>query len=264
MRSHRIPKLWFVLAALLVGAVTAPGQERTLTPMSGVNRGKPQPAQATLLLGVNETTSSIAEPGWPLIVSASKAPDDQFAAVPMPTNLKLRLTSLAGDDVALNFTAIPPATNAPSNSLFWLVAENETARLPVGRFRLGAVAGQPELANWRVEMGEVQIVASDPANPRLLAILKAHRAVLLGNGDEANAEIDRLIAANAEDKDAWIAKGDILMKRDLPDEALQAYDKALSLHKKTDREPIAVQIRRRSAFFRSLEKRGVVPPTTPR
>jgi hypothetical protein len=37
-----------------------------------------------------------------------------------------------------------------------------------------------------------------------------------------------------------------------------AFDRALALHQKTDREPIAIQARRRDAFLRSSEKRGGV------
>jgi len=39
----------------------------------------------------------------------------------------------------------------------------------------------------------------------------------LGKADDALAEADRLIAANAKDKDALIAKGDIFMLKDDPD-----------------------------------------------
>jgi hypothetical protein len=50
------------------------------------------------------------------------------------------------------------------------------------------------------------------------------------------------------------------MQNDQPDEAHQAFDRALSLHKKTNRDPIAIMTRRRAAFLQSLEKRGVIPP----
>jgi predicted RNA polymerase sigma factor len=60
--------------------------------------------------------------------------------------------------------------------------------------------------------------------------------------------------------EAWIAKGDILMLKDNPDEALAAYDRALELHRKAGNEPLAIQVRRRQAFTRILEKRGVTSP----
>jgi tetratricopeptide (TPR) repeat protein len=110
-----------------------------------------------------------------------------------------------------------------------------------------------------MESGNFQIIPRTPANTRLLNFLKLHRSVLSGQTDNALAEADQLIAASDHDKEAWIAKGDIFMLKDQPDEALQAFDRALSLHKKTDREPIAIMTRRRAAFMRSLEKRGVLP-----
>jgi len=260
MKAPRLDRFLRFALGLGIGSALN-SQERTVQPMRGVNRGQVRPAQATLLIGVNEVTGSIAEPGWPLIVSASQAPDEKYASIPLPANLKLKLTTQTGDDMPVTFTPVPPPPNATSSStVHWIATKEATARLPLGRFRLAAISGQPELASWRVEIGELQFVAPDPANARAHTLLEAQRSILLGLQDEAIAHLDRLIAANAGDKEAWIAKGDILMKADLPDEALQAYDTALSLHKKTDREPVAIQARRRSAFFRSLEKRGVIAP----
>ena len=51
------------------------------------------------------------------------------------------------------------------------------------------------------------------------------------------------------------------MLRDDPNAAMQAFDRALALHTKTEREPVAIQARRRDAFMRGLEKRGGVTPT---
>jgi hypothetical protein len=48
------------------------------------------------------------------------------------------------------------------------------------------------------------------------------------------------------------------MARDLPDEAADAYEKALALEMANNSEPLFIQNRLKDAFFRSLEKRGVL------
>jgi predicted Zn-dependent protease len=92
-------------------------------------------------------------------------------------------------------------------------------------------------------------------------LLKIQKSLLLGKDDEALAQTDQLTTSDPANADAWIAKGDILMGKDLPDEALNAYEKALDLVKETDNEPLFIEERHRAAFFRSLEKRGVLSNT---
>ena len=236
-------------------------QEKKLESMRGVNRGQDQPALPTLLISINDSVGSIAEPGWPLVVSATRMADDKSAAVPLPSNLRLKLTNERGMEVPIAFTPVArlPASETPKG-LTWLVAEDATSRLGPGIFRVTNAAAPGESTGWRVESGEFQLVTSNPERSPLLGHLKIQRAVAGGKIDDALAEADRLIAANARNKEAWIAKGDLLMKKDQPDEAVQAYDSALSLHAKTEREPLAIMTRRRSAVFRSLEKRGIVTP----
>jgi hypothetical protein len=243
------------LVALLTAAVSF-GQTKQVDTMRGVNRGQAKPPAAILMVGINESVGSIAEPGWPLVVSVTKAADDVSTQATLPSNLQLKVTSENGATVSMAFTPVPlPATNTTAATLFWLAAESATTSLPAGRYSVSVAP----LTGWQMESGNFQIVPRAPANTRLLRFLKLHRSVLSGQTDNALAEADQLIAASDHDKEAWIAKGDIFMLKDQPDEALQAFDRALSLHKKTDREPIAIMTRRRAAFMRSLEKRGVLP-----
>jgi hypothetical protein len=249
---------WLVLSAAAFGAVKEP------EPMRGVKRGEPRPAVAVLLVGVNDIAGSIAEPGWPLIVTATRNPDDKQATTPIPPDLAVRLTDERGTSVTMTFEPAPiPAGNETTRA--WLAAESATARLAPGRYHVSLAPVQGELSGWRIESGDLQFLTPNPERRGLLGHLKIQRLVLLGKVDDALAEADRMIAANASDQAAWIAKGDLLVVKDQPDEALQAYDRALSLHAKTEREPIAIQARRRAAFMRSLEMRGVItlPPRAP-
>ena len=75
-------------------------------------------------------------------------------------------------------------------------------------------------------------------------------------------EAERLTGEDSQNVDAWIAMGDLLLAQDLPDEALKAYDQALAIFEKLEQESLALEERRRAAFFRSLEKRGVLTNTT--
>src|SRR4030095_2484630 len=103
-----------------------------------------------------------------------------------------------------------------------------------------------------VEPGEFKVVAPDPARKGLLGHLRIHRSVLQGRTDQAPAPADPLPRENTNDADAWIAKGDIHMIKDQPDEAIDAFDRALNLHQESQGEPIAIMTRRRNAFTRQL------------
>lgn len=246
---------------LLAAAVSLFGQTKKIEPMRGVNRSQSQASVATLLIGINGTIGSVAEPGWPLIVSATRATDE--TAPSLPSNLSLKLTDERGTPMAITFERVVQTASEGTVSLYWLVAESGTRSLTPGRFRVSSATDPSALAGWRIETGEFLVVAPSAEHSSLLGHLKLHRLVLQGKDDEALAEIDRILAANPKDGHAWIAKGDIQMLKGNPDDALQAYDQALSLRQKSDGESLMITARRRDAFFRSLEKRGVVPPKSP-
>lgn len=244
--------------AMIVAVAVASGAEKNPEPMRGVDRGQPAPPIATLVIGINEAAGGVAEPGWPLIISATRLADPNAPATALPSDLNLKVNRENGTVVELPLTPVPrPPGDDAAKSLHWLAAETATAALAPGRYRLAAAALP---AGWRVESGGFQIVAPNPERSALLGQLRIKRAVVLGRTDDALAEADRTIAANDQDQAAWIAKGDLLLAKDQPDEALLAYDRALALRKKTDREPLAILARRRSATQRSLEKRGVIAP----
>ena len=234
-------------------------QDPKLRPMRGVSRGQPAPQRSTLVIAVNEIGGGISEPGWPLVVSVATISDDSSSAIPIPAGLSLKLTDESGRDTGVSLEpVVPPAGNTDNTIRYWLAAETTTTRLTPRRYRVAATPSN-NLPGWRLEPGEFQILAPSPDRNRLLAYIKIERANVLGQHDEALAEANRILAANDKEKHAWIMKGDILMLKDDPNAALQAFDRALTLHQKTEREPIAIQARRRDAFLRSLEKRGVVP-----
>jgi tetratricopeptide (TPR) repeat protein len=189
-------------------------------------------------------------------------PDDKAPSDSLPPAFGIRLTGGSGLTVAIPLEPVPPLPNQ-TTSRFWLASETATARLAPGVYRVSAIAGQTQLTGWRVEPGEFQIVAPVPTGKNLLSHLRIHRSVLLGKTEEALTAVNQLTSENANDAEAWIAKGDIHLLQDQPAEALDAYDRALNLQKDSEREPIAIMVRRSNAFTRSLEKRGVIAPPPP-
>jgi tetratricopeptide (TPR) repeat protein len=112
-----------------------------------------------------------------------------------------------------------------------------------------------------IQPGKLVVGKANLEDSSSLGLLKIQRALLLGNDSDALAEADRLISADSQNADALIAKGDILMSQDKPDEALEFYDQALEIQMKSGDEPLFLEERRSAAFSRSLEKRGVLLKT---
>jgi tetratricopeptide (TPR) repeat protein len=112
-----------------------------------------------------------------------------------------------------------------------------------------------------IQPGELVVGKANQEDSSSLGLLKIQRALLLGNDGDALAEADRLISADSQNADALIAKGDILMSQDKPDDALEFYDQALEIQMKSGDEPLFLEERRSAAFSRSLEKRGVLLKT---
>jgi tetratricopeptide (TPR) repeat protein len=250
---------FLVTLVLLFAATAAFGQDKQPEMMRGAKLNEPKISTATMVIGTNEIVGSIAEPGWPIVVSAALLPEEG-EAVTMPGNLQLKMTDENGNKVLLAFVAVPqPATSDEEPKYYWLASESETNGLVPGRYH---VAIEP-VAGFAFESGDLLVMKANPERGGLLGLLNIQRSLLLGQDDEALAEADRLTTSDAGNVDAWIAKGDILMAKDLPDEALEAYDKALEQQKATDSEPLFIQERRRAAFFRSLDKRGVIPTRPP-
>lgn len=249
--------LWLVAACGLFGQGANPG------PLRG---GRPTQAKplATLIVGVNEPVGSIAEPGWPLIVSALVESETNPAPSP-PMGSNVTITDDKNRSVSISFQAVPrPANVTGEQSFYWLAPETATRSLAPGLYRVRVVPPAGQAVGWKFESGNLRIVPASSDRRNLLSVLTVRRLLLQDREDDALAETDRAIAADARDQAAWIAKGDIFMLKDMPDEALAAYDGALNLHKKTDGEPLAIMTRRRAAFQRGLEKRGVVAPPAPR
>ena len=259
MRQSQRPRLPLFCMTILLCMAPTHGEDAKPKTMRGVNRGQPAAPRSTLVITINEIVGSIAEPGWPLVISASAMPADPSGSVPFPVGLELKLISDNGTDAGVILQPVtPPTTNADNTTRYWLAPEAATARLSSGRYRVTPAMPSGSLTGWRIEPGEFQIVSPNAERSRLLGYLKIERSNALGNQDGALAEANRLIAADDKDKQAWIVKGDLLMLKDDPNAALQAFDRALALHQKSEREPLAIQARRRDAFMRSLEKRGGV------
>lgn len=246
---------WIFLLVLFVAATVAFSQDKQPEMMRGAKLNEPKLPVATMVIGVNEIVGSVAEPGWPIIISAAMLPEEGVVVAP-PTNLKVKMTDEKDIEVTLAFEAVSqPATSDEDPKFYWLASESATNSLAPGRYR---ITFEP-VAGWAIESGDLRMVEINPERAGSLGLLKIQRSLLLGHDDEALAEADSLTTSDAKNTDAWIAKGDILMTKDLPDEALEAYDKALEQHNETDSEPLFIQERRRAAFFRSLEKRDVIP-----
>jgi hypothetical protein len=183
---------------------------------------------------------------------------DATAAAPFPSDLRLKMTNESGSVVALNFEAIPPPTGTVSEpARYWLVAESETSRLAPGRYRIALLS---PATGWRIEPGEIRVLAPEPGRAGLLPMLRIHRLLLQNRADDALAEADRELAANASNLQVWIAKGDILMKKDDPEKAVEAFERARNLHLIGGRDSYPILRRLKSAQTRALEKRGVMTP----
>jgi len=233
-----------------------------LEPMRGAKSGEPGPARATLLVGANETVGGIAEPGWLIIVSAAREPDDTETTAPaLPDILRVKLTDGKDAVVALAFQPVSrPGRNEADDALYWIADESATEALTPGRYRVALESADGDVPGWRIDPGLLEVVEKSPERAAMPGLLKIQRALLIGDEDQALAEAAHQVGVNAGDEQAWIAKGDILMMKDDPDGALKAYDSAFNLRDPADGEPLPLLERRRAAFFRGLEKRGAIPP----
>jgi hypothetical protein len=248
------------LLALLLPVSPVFGQQQKLEPMRGARRGERMLSAATLVVGANDLAGGKAEPGWPIVISASLLPEGGPPAR-VPPNLVVKLTGEGGKKVELAFDPLSrPAGDGAVETLFWLASEAATKALVPGRYRVTLVPDKGELEGLRVESGGLRVVGAGHDRSGALGLLRIQRALLLGNLDDALAEATRLAAADEKNTDAWIARGDILMMLERPDEALAAYDKALAAFDSKAGEALPLLQRRRAAFFRSLEKREVIQP----
>lgn len=242
---------WLLAVVSIVTlSLSAPGQDAKPAPMRGVNRSAPPPSP-TLVVGINASVGTIAEPGWPLIVTATT---NHTPPVPsIPSDLRLKMTNETGGPVALNFEPItPPPSPTAEPARYWVAAESDTSRLVPGRYRIALESGT---SGWRLESGEIRILSANRERAGLLPLLKIQRFLLQGRDDDALAEADRELSANPNNLQAWIAKGDMLMKKDDPDNALAAYNRAQNLLGEGGSFPLLR--RQKAAHTRSLEKRGV-------
>ena len=147
-------RLWLLtLVSIVTLALAASGQDAKQSTMRGASRSAPPPS-ATLVVGINANVGTVAEPGWPLIVTAT---NNNTPPVPsLPSDLRLKMTMKTGGPVALNFEPItPPPSSAVEPARYWVAAESETSRLASGRYRIALEFGTP---GWRLETGEIQIL----------------------------------------------------------------------------------------------------------
>ncbi len=205
-----------------------------------------EPALPTVIVGANTVIGNVAQPGWPLIISAAMDSEED-PSPEVPGDLTVKLIDQNGQNVAANFESV---TREDNSQRFWIASETNLAP---GQY---TVTFEPK-DGLSIESGEFE-VESNPDNAPSLGLLKIQVSLLTGKNDAAMKEADQLITNNPEDLNAWIAKGDMLMFQDLPDEARGAYVTATELQAKTGYESVYLEERMRRAFFRSLEKRGVL------
>jgi hypothetical protein len=221
--------------------------------MRGARLDEVTPPKASIIVGANESVGSIVEPGWPVIVGMIVLSEERPEPA-LPSNLVPIVTDNDDQTVTIAFAPVPAPAGSDPSQMFWIAAESATQALAPGRYRVSVMP----VAGFASESGHFTVVEPKPENAGMLGFLKIQRAILSRQDDEALAECDRQIAADPENPNVWIAKGDILMARDLPDEAADAYEKALALEMANNSEPLFIQNRLKDAFFRSLEKRGVL------
>lgn len=243
----RIYILFFVM--LLIPSLAFGGKVDESQMMKGAKLSEPQAELPTVVVGGNTIIGNITQPGWPIIINASMSGEED-PALEVPANLKVKLLDQNGNAAAVNFE---PVTREDNSQRFWIAPETATQNLAPGQY---TITLEPE-DGLSIESGELE-VESNPDAISLLGLLKIQVSLLTGKDDEAMAEANQLIAKDPENLNAWVAKGDMLMFQDLPDEASVAYETATELQAKTGHESVYLQERMRRAFFRSLEKRGVI------
>ena len=251
----------FALAAIQPASAQTSGPARP-TADAPARRARPV-KPAALVLGANEVAGSVIQAGWPMVVSALLvAGRDSTGALVMPRRpaIEIRLLDARGTVVPLVLEAVgAPRETDGTVQWFWLAGETATRSLAPGSYRIAAAADAAGSTSVRVLRGSLEVEVAGPTPDRRLSLLRLQRALLLGSPGDALAEADRMIAADSTDAVAWEARGDLLMERDLPDDALQAYTRAAG----HDLNPRAVgpdiARKRKQAFLKGLEKRGVRP-----
>lgn len=244
MRRHLI--LFFIFCFL---AAPAFAEDNKPEMMKGAKLADIKPTPA-IIVGANEVAENIVEGGWPIIVSVTMLSEDT-SSIPVPNNLQPKLLNENNNSVPLNFN---PVVSENNETKFWIVSESETQSLTNGSY----IISLEPVEGVTIHSGELVVSATNPEHAAGLNNLKIQKLLLQGKDDEALTEAHNQTTNDTENVDAWIAKGDILMGKDLPDKALKAYEKALEIAEKTENEPLFIQERHRAAFFRSLEKRGVI------
>lgn len=241
----------YLILILIFLAIHSPvlGEDKRAELMRRAELNKQKPPATSIMVGANENVGSIAETGWPIIVAATAISDGETVA--LPSSLNVIMTDDRNQPITISFDSVTMPSGS-EGQLFWIAP---TQALSTGRY---IVSVQP-VTGFAVESGYLTIVEPNSERSGLLGILKVQQLLLLGKNDEALAESDHQIAADSQDPNFWIIKGDILLAKDLPDEASAAFEKALELEMAKGNEPLFIQKRLQVAFFRSLEKRGVIP-----
>lgn len=248
---------------LLPMAVCAFAQDEKPRGMRGAEPPAPRPP-AVLIIGANDVVGGVVEPGWPIVVSATLVVDEGAEAA-VPPELRLKMTDADTTQVALPFEAVPrPAEATAEDAFYWVVAEEATRALAPGRYNITIELPEAQRQLLRVASADLRVVLPDADRARSPGPLRIQRAMLSGKPEEALAEVESLIAADAKNTSAWVAKGDLLMAQNKPHEALAAYDVAMKLTRDAEEEPsIFLLERRRAAFMAAIEKGETGPATKP-
>ena len=221
--------------------------------MKGAKLSESQPELPTISIGANTVIGSVAQSGWPIIISAAMSSEED-PTPDVPDNLRVKFIDSKDKAVPVNFE---PVKRQDKSQRFWIALEQGTQELTPGHY---TITFEP-VDNFNIEPGELTVESKSDKASSSLALLKTQVLLLTGKDKEAMGQADELIAKDPNNLDAWIAKGDMLMSQDLPDEASRAYEKAMELQAQSGQESIFLQERMRRAFFRSLEKRGVISNT---
>lgn len=213
-----------------------------------------------VIVGVNSPSGGVAEPGWPILISAIVEPGD---GPPPSLPSGLRAEILGGDGKALDLPIEAVALNpADPNRAYWMVLESNTTNLRAGMYTVTLQTADSSFSTWTMQPATLQVQVPDPENRLLQAAKSSIQLKILtlqGKNTEALAEASKLIAENPKNVDAWVCKGDILMDQDKPDEAMEAYMGAISNFDKSQGEPLTILVKYRNAFVRSLQKQGLIP-----
>lgn len=223
------------------------------------------PETPSVLFLANERGSLDLPAGWPLILRALVSAGEGRSLTLQGTGASwIRLLRVEGVDwpLASAFEATPSITIERSGRAVavWTLSADQTRALPKGSYALTAVLDTSEgTSSWRgsvrsepLRIKIVDPLRATPASEVERQLLMAHRALWIGENEQALASVDAILAKQPNSASALAFKADLLAAQGRKVEAIELYNRSIaSLARAPSRvkEPPVDLIRRRDALM---------------